>query len=378
MTDPFTSRPGVVADDDGVILHTGAPAIEQRRLEDGAAIAPRADRAVVAVSGDDRRSWLDSITSQAVGSLQPGESTELLVLDPHGRVEHAAAVIADGSTLWLIVDRGDAAPLARWLTMMRFRAQVEIAVRDDLGVVGAMRGGDAADRLAAAAISPDGAPVVWVDPWPDVTAGGWQYADAAEHPGAGYRWIEGVVDAEGAASLAELDIAGSLAVDALRIAAWRPRWATEVDERLIPHEADWLRTAVHLNKGCYRGQETVAKVHNLGHPPRRLVMLHLDGSDSVLPEKGDVVLVGDDEAGAVTSAARHHDLGPIALALVARRTPGDVDLVVAHGEARIAASQEIIVPADAGRTAEVPRLTRLSRRKQAQAPAAPMEANGNV
>ena len=85
--------------------------------------------------------------------------------------------------------------------------------------------------------------------------------------------------------------AGTLALEALRIAAWRPRLATEVDERTIPHELDWLRSAVHLAKGCYRGQETVAKVHNLGHPPRRLVMLHLDGSDVVLPAHGDQVVL---------------------------------------------------------------------------------------
>lgn len=369
MTDPFAARSGIVVDDDGVILHAGAPAIEQRRLAEGAAIAPRGDRAVLALSGEERRSWLDSITSQAIGSLQPGESSELLVLDPQGHVEHVAAVVEDGSTLWLLVDQGDAEPLAKWLTMMRFRAKVEISVRDDLRVVGAMRGADAAERLVSAAIAPEGAPVVWTDPWPGVTAGGWQYAVAPEHPGAEYHWVEAVVDAAGAEKLADADIAGSLAVEALRIAAWRPRWSAEVDGRLIPHEADWLRTAVHLNKGCYRGQETVAKVHNLGHPPRRLVMLHLDGSDSVLPERGDVVLADDAEAGVVTSAARHHELGPIALAIVARRTPGDQDLVVVHGESRIAAAQEIIVPADAGRTAEVPRLTRLSRRKQAQPPA---------
>jgi hypothetical protein len=89
----------------------------------------------------------------------------------------------------------------------------------------------------------------------------------------------------------------------------------------------------------------------------------------VLPEKGDAVFDGEDEAGRITSAARHHELGPIALAILSRRTPADHDLVVETSEGRIAAAQEIIVPADAGRTAEVPRLTRLSRRKQVDPPA---------
>ncbi|HLT66873.1 MAG TPA: glycine cleavage T C-terminal barrel domain-containing protein [Microbacterium sp.] len=364
--DPFRDRPGVVADEAGVISHAGNPVREQRQLESGSAIAPRADRTAIRLTGPERKSWLDSITSQALTSLAPGESTELLVLDPQGRVEHAAGVVDAGEELWLLADADDAAPLVKWLTMMRFRADVQIEIPEGLTVVGAMRGGEAADALVAAAVRSGEVPVVWADPWPAVTAGGWQYAQTPEHPGAGYHWIEAVV--ADTAPLAELPLAGSLAIDALRIAAWRPRWAAEVDEKTIPHEADWLRTAVHLNKGCYRGQETVAKVHNLGHPPRRLAMLHLDGSDSVLPENGDIVYDGDEEAGRITSAARHHELGPIALAVLSRRTPADHDLIVATGESRIAAAQEIIVPADAGRTADVPRLTRLSRRKQVDPP----------
>jgi folate-binding protein YgfZ len=102
-----------------------------------------------------------------------------------------------------------------------------------------------------------------------------------------------------------IPLAGLLALEALRIAVWRPRFATEVDEKTIPHELDWLRTAVHLSKGCYRGQETVAKVHNLGYPPRRLVMLYLDGSNTVLPSGGDEVVLDEKTVGHVTSAARH-------------------------------------------------------------------------
>src|SRR5690606_12483490 len=161
---------------------------------------------------------------------------------------HAAAVVADGATIWLIVDRDDAAPLAKWLTMMRFRAQVEIAVRDDLFVVGAMRGGSAADRLVAAAVRPAETPVVWADPWAGVAAGGGVDAAAAGRPGAVWAWVGGVVDAGGIASLADGPLAGSVAAEAMRIAAWRPRWAAEGDECAIPHETDWLGTAVHLDK----------------------------------------------------------------------------------------------------------------------------------
>ncbi len=160
-------------------------------------------------------------------------------------------------------------------------------------------------------------------------------------------------------------VAGRVAADALRIAAWRPSWSGEVDERTIPHEVDWMRTAVHLSKGCYRGQETVAKVHNLGHPPRRLAMLHLDGSDSVLPVHGAAVRDGDVVVGEITSAALHFEDGPIALALLKRSTPADAALVVDTTDGPIAATQEVIVPADAGATASIPRLPRLSRRAPA-------------
>ena len=165
-----------------------------------------------------------------------------------------------------------------------------------------------------------------------------------------------------AAAAGDLALAGLTASDALRVAAWRPRWAAEVDGRTLPHEVDWLRTAVHLSKGCYRGQETVAKVHNLGHPPRRLVALQLDGSDSTFPEPGAAVRVGEDAVGVITSVALHYQDGPIALALVRRTTPVDAALTVDTADGPISAAQEIIVPPEAGATASIPRMPRLSRR----------------
>ena len=141
--------------------------------------------------------------------------------------------------------------------------------------------------------------------------------------------------------------AGVWAYEALRIAAHRPRIGLEVDQRTIPHELGWLDTAVHLNKGCYRGQETVARVENLGHPPRRLVMLHLDGTEERLPAHGAAVLHDGREVGAVTSAARHYELGPIALAVVKRNVPVEA-VLEADG---LPAAQEVVVPPDAGGSA---------------------------
>ena len=367
LDDLFAARDAAVVAD-GVIAHFGEPMREQRALAAGTAVAPLGDRTVIEVTGDDRLSWLDSITSQAVARLRGGDSTELLVLDPQGRVEHAAGVFEDGETTWLIADAGDAEPLAAWLARMVFRSRVTVTVRPELGLVGFFTGGAVAAAATAFAAAPHGVPLIWADPWSAVQIGGHQYSEVVEHPSTGYAWRVAIVDADAAASaLADLPAAGALAAEALRVAAWRPRWAAEVDERSLPHEADWIRSAVHLDKGCYRGQETVAKVHNLGHPPRRLAALQLDGSDDVLPAPGDAVFAGDDEVGHVTSAVRHYEDGPIALAILSRRAPLG-DLVVRSDGAGIAAAQQVIVPADAGSVADVPRLTRLSRRPEGQDP----------
>ena len=358
----FESLAGAVRDGEA-IAHFGNPIVEQRRLAAGEAIAPLTDRTLIEVAGEDRLTWLDSFTSQAVARLRPGDSTELLVLDPQGRVEHAAAVFEDGASVWLIADASDAERLTTWLQRMVFRSRVSVTVHADAALVGFFADGSAEERLPASA--PHEVPLIWRDPWREVQPGGHQYAAAEGHPASDYAWCVAVVD-----DLAALTapFAGALAAEALRVAAWRPRWSHEVDERTIPHETDWIRSAVHLNKGCYRGQETVAKVHNLGHPPRRLAALLLDGSDVILPAPGAPVLAGDAEVGHVTSVAMHYEDGPIALAILSRRAPVG-DLIVRSEEGvDIAAAQQVIVPADAGATAEVPRLTRLSRRPLGEDP----------
>ncbi|RFA09980.1 folate-binding protein YgfZ [Subtercola boreus] len=384
---PFLSLPGAVeasGADAGVAAHYGNPLREQRMLGEGA-VVDLSSRGVVSVTGPDRLSWLDSVTSQALKRLAPGDSAETLLLDPSGHVEHAIRVFDDGVTAWLLVDGPEAAPLAAWLDRMRFMLRVEVADRsDEFATVGWMPGAEAALEPFLAA--PNGVALSWIDPWTEVVTGGHQYADTDEHPAADFPWRESLVPRAALAGLADvvragsLQVAGTLAFEALRIAAWRPRFSTEADERLIPHEVDWIRSAVHLNKGCYRGQETVAKVHNLGHPPRRLVMLHLDGSDAVLPSPGDEVFVADALAaataasqseaatpaaataavGLVTASALHFELGPVALAIVRRSTPVDATLATRSDGILVAATQEVIVPPEAGAAVgRIPRLPRL-------------------
>jgi folate-binding protein YgfZ len=361
LTDLWPQVPGAVVDAHG-LLHLGNPLGEQRALAGGTAIAPLGDRRVLVVEGEDRLSWLDSLSSQALTHLAPGVSTELLILDPNGHVEHAASVVDDGAATWLIADDTDADALLAWLTRMRFRLRV--APRDASDAF-AVAGGT---RAAVTAAAPDAA-VVWVDPWPDLGEGGWGYAVVQPHPGSERDWAEAVVPIERLRTIVAdsrtggTALAGRLAAEALRVAAWRPRMNAEGGQRSLPHEADWLRTAVHLNKGCYRGQETVAKVHNLGHPPRRLVALQLDGSDAVLPEAGAAVRLAEAVVGEVTSVARHFEEGPVALAYVKRSVPVDAALIVDTSDGAIAAAQEVVVPPDAGSVASIPRMPRLSRRR---------------
>ena len=352
---PLLALPGAVAatgPDAGVAAHYGEPLKEQRVLAAGEAVVDCSNRGVLRVTGPDRLSWLDSLTSQRLTGLRPGDSAETLLLDPAGRIEHAAAVVDDGEATWLVVEAAEAAPFAGFLDRMRFMLRVEVAdVTDGFAVLAA---------LGEAPGMPTGG-LVWRDPWTGTAVGGVTRADEDPHPGSGFPLRLVIVPRAALDDLAAAGarLAGSLALEALRIAAWRPRFAREVDARSIPHELDWLRSAVHLAKGCYRGQETVAKVHNLGRPPRRLVQLDLDGSDGVLPMPGDAVLDGDAEVGVVTSAALHFEEGPIALAVVKRSTAESDALVVRSADGDLAAAQRVIVPADSGPAVAVPRLPRL-------------------
>jgi folate-binding protein YgfZ len=395
-TSALLSLPGAVAGsgpDAGVAAHYGNPLGEQRMLDAARSgetardlgapvIVDLSDRGVISVTGPDRLSWLDSVTSQSIRGLAPFESAETLLLSANGRIEHAIRVLDDGETAWLLVDSGETEALEAWLQRMRFMLRVEIADRSaefaTVGWLAAGPQGDAPAALAAVAATAQ-APgtdtlqlLTWADPWPEVVAGGVQYAQTDEHPGADWWWRETLVPRSEFGMLVtavlrgELRIAGLLAAEALRVAAWRPRLSTEVDDRTIPHELDWMRSAVHLSKGCYRGQETVAKVHNLGHPPRRLVLLHLDGSEGALPAPGDEVVVAgaDDASGTLTTVALHHEWGPIALAVVKRQLDTAAELRVRSAEGEIAASADEIVSPDAGAAVgRVPRLPRLGARK---------------
>ena len=293
-------------------------------------------REVIGVSGPDRLVWLHSLLTQDLLALGPGVTTEALVLTPQGKVEHSVLITDDGVTAWLLPEAGHTAPLVAWLSSMVFRMEVSLST-PEMRVWGYW-GLQESDFLL-----PD--VVEFVDPWPRVGEGSVGYSNAT-HPGSGWALRYGAGSAF-PLSASRHNRVSDEAIEALMIAAGRP-CAADVDDKTLPHELDWLRTAVHLNKGCYRGQESVAKVHNLGHPPRRLTLLHVDGSLSLLPTPGDTVMKDDAALGVVTRAGWHHELGPVALALLKRMAP-EGEVTIATSDGVVAANQELLVPRDAGR-----------------------------
>jgi tRNA-modifying protein YgfZ len=326
--------------DRGVAAHYGDPYAEQRSLALGWGVVDRSARSVVRITGPDRLTWLHSLTTQQLEKLGPGESAQALVLSPQGHVEHHLTLTDDGTATWAHVEPGTAAGLIDFLTSMRFMLRVETEDVTAEYAVLTVKGPDRPDPHGATAA----AKIVLGDE-----------ADLILPR-------SGLADAVTAARDAGGGLAGMWAYEALRIAAGRPRAGLDTDHRTIPHEVGWIGTAVHLNKGCYRGQETVARVHNLGHPPRRLVLLHLDGSEDRLPRHGEPVQLGggsrevvppgqhsETAVGFVGSSARHYELGPIALALVKRTVPVD-ETLTADG---IAAAQEVIVLPDAGANVQI-------------------------
>ena len=357
--------------DAGVAAHYGAPLREQRALDRGRALVDLSHRAVLSVSGPDRLEWLHTLTTQHLSQARPGTSTEALFLDANGRIEHGVHLLEDGAACWLILDRADEQALLDWLTRMRFAH--EVTLRRHTGTVAVVG--------ATAAVPGWEDRTVWIDPWPEVAPGGWAYS-GPDHPGEDWSWREYLVTRDdllataarlGEGELAGWSLAGTSAAEALRIAAGRPRPSVDADAKALPHELDLLRTAVHLEKGCYRGQETIARVHNLGRPPRRLVQLLMDGSGHAFPAPGAPVIVrpepDTEEAraaarpvGVLTSVGQHHEAGHLGLALVKRSVPVDAQLIVRDdsegGAGHVAASQEVLVAPDAGQVVGRPDVRR--------------------
>jgi folate-binding protein YgfZ len=339
---PLLTLPGAVMEEGGAVaVHYGDPLPEQRLLAEGAGLVDRSDRDVLAVPGADRLSWLHNLTSQHLERLADCTGTEALVLSPHGHVEHHLILADLGGTTWIDVEPGTGDDLHDFLQKMRFMLRVEPAKVTEAWAVVSLVGPQGTEVLEAAGLPVPTSPYEvqalaagFVRRMPAIGDGGAAVVDLVI-PRAELRGVADRLLAAGAKP------AGGQAYEALRVEARRPRLGLDSDHRTIPNELQWLRTAVHLDKGCYRGQETVARVHNLGRPPRRLVLLHLDGVSEVLAEPGTPVQAGAREVGRVGSVVRHHELGVIALALVKRNVGADTAIKV--GDAVAAVDPEDLV-----------------------------------
>ncbi len=318
--------------DAGAVWHYGDPLGEQRAAADEAVVVDRSHRAVLELTGGERKSWLHTISSQHVSDLPDGTITENLSLDGQGRVEDHWIQTELGGVTYLDTEPWRGEPLLAFLRKMVFWADVTIEQRRSRGAVAA------GPRLADAAVLV----ALGVLRYRPTRHGGRRLRGGgflrrlprrtaieldlvvprAEAPG----WLDRL-------TAAGVRPAGVWAYEAHRVAALRPRLGVDTDERTIPHEVGWIGSAVHLDKGCYRGQETVARVHNLGKPPRMLVLLHLDGSTD-RPATGDPVLAGGRAVGRLGTVVDHVDLGPVALALVKRGLPADTELTTG-GEAEV-------------------------------------------
>lgn len=313
----MSSQTAIVAEsgvDAGVPWHYGDPMREQRLFEAGSAVVDLSHRGVVTITGSDRLSWLHSLTTQHLSALAPGVGVTTLVLSPQGHLEHVLYGVDDGTTFWAHTEPGAAPALVAWLDRMRFMMRVEVADRT-------------ADHAMVWQLGDADAPWV-VRSGPDSLGGRELFVPRTELGSA-------------------LDLgprAGTWALEARRIEAGVPRIGLDTDHRTIPNEIGLLGVAVHLDKGCYRGQETVARVHTLGRPPRRLVRLLLDGSVDSLPTPGAALELGGRAVGVMGGSARHHELGPVGLALVKRNVDAGATVLVDG----IAANQEVLVDPEVG------------------------------
>ena len=289
--------------DKGAVWHFGEPVKEQRALEAGTAWADLSHLNIVAVTGEDRLKWLHDLTTQFVSDLQPAVWMPSMILDAQGHVEFQFNLVDDGTSTYLVLDPGYVEKLVEYLTKMKFMLRVD--VRDATAEYVVLRAPGLADEI--------GGPFALVP----------------------RNEVEQMKETFGGVATQ----VGTWALDAERVAKGRPRIGFETDHKSIPNELGVLNTAVHMKKGCYRGQETVAKIFNLGNPPRRLVMLHLDGSAVGFPAAGTKVENDGVVVGFIGTVARHHELGTIALAIVKRNTPTDATLTIDG----IPANQEVIV-----------------------------------
>jgi folate-binding protein YgfZ len=315
--------------DAGASWHYGDPLGEQRAALTDAVLIDRSHRGVITLTGPDRLTWLHTISSQHIADLPDGATAENLSLDAQGRVEDHWIQTELSGVSQLDTEPWRAAPLLEYLKRMVFRAQVVADAADD--AVLSLLGPALAEQKVLDALGIDALPEDIAAPLPRGFVR--RMPTHADGPAVALDLVvprDQLPTWRDRLETAGVRPAGVWAYEAHRVAGLRPRLGVDTDDRTIPHEVGWIGTAVHLDKGCYRGQETVARVHNLGKPPRMMVLTHLDGSVA-RPATGAPLLTGGRTVGRLGTVVDHVDLGPVALALVKRGLAVDTPLL-ATGE----------------------------------------------
>jgi hypothetical protein len=285
--------------DKGAIWHFGEPNQEQKALVVGTSWADLSHRGVISISGKDRLTWLHALTTQHLEKLEAGKWVDALILDVQGHIIDQLFLVDDGSTTWLHTENSRTNEILDYLNKMKF--MLEVDVKDQSNDYAVLRAPGKSDQL------------------------GGPYALVPKEE------LKETTDAFGKSHTQ----VGMWALEAERVAQGRARLLFETDHKSIPNELGFINKAVHMNKGCYRGQETVAKVFNLGQPPRKLVTLHLDGSMVAMPEHGAKIFLEEKEVGFIGTIARHFELGPIALAVIKRSIPDEANLLSESVPAKI-------------------------------------------
>lgn len=352
------------ADVAGVAWHYGEPLSEQRAITSTGAIVDRSHRRVIRVTGPEAAAFLHNLLSQKLDDVQAGWSGSALDLDTQGRILHTmdiavttdtgadvsasadagagsgdgagagtgdgasagtgtgdgsgAAAAPEGLAFYLDCEAGKFDSLRDFLHKMIFWSQVTIE-EADLAIITVL-GGPTDTQLPSQAVysrtvstaTPAGAgsaqPTtgLWEASRTDIAVPREQLEAAVEE-----------LESTG------LQLVGLMAYTAERVKALEAE-SVDLDEKSIPHEIPhWIGRgervgAVHLAKGCYRGQETVARVENLGRSPRVLVLLHLDGSAPTMPSPGADIQAKGRRVGKLGTVIDDCDYGPIALAVIKR------------------------------------------------------------
>jgi len=243
----------------------------------------RLDRGYVAVSGPEAGEFLERMVSNEILSLEPGEARQALLLTPKSRIVAPLRVVREEPQSFLLVtDAALAETVASTLLRARFAAKCEIEVKPYRGYL----------RLGARE---------------------------------GFRNDDYGVEAWESWTEDEREAAPAEELEPLRVEAGTPAWGKELDETILPAEAGLDGTHVSFTKGCYPGQEPIARLHYRGRPNRRLRVLEVEGASP-----GDEILLGEKAVGRVTSAVPGRALG-----YVRREVEDDAELRIGGAEARL-------------------------------------------